>query len=132
MPPYKPYASDAQRRWAHTPSGMKALGAEDVHGKDESTKGVKLPEHTSMSKEMKHKKKHEYSHTTVQHHSDGSQTKTHHHESGDPKMDMTSAHPDLESAMGDMQAQLGGGTQPAPAEAEEAGAAPAAAMPAQA
>jgi hypothetical protein len=120
MPPYKPYVSDAQRRWAHAPSGMKALGAEDVHGKDESTKGAKLPEQTSM----KHKKKHTYSHTTVQHHTDGSQTKTHHHESGDSKMDVTSAHPDLESAMGDMSAQLGGGSPEAAPEAA-GGAAPA-------
>jgi hypothetical protein len=43
MPPYKPYVSDKQRRWAHTTSGVAALGEQDVRGKDESSKGLKLP-----------------------------------------------------------------------------------------
>jgi hypothetical protein len=42
----KPYVSDAQRRWAHTDAGTKALGGEShVHEWDESSKGKKLPEH---------------------------------------------------------------------------------------
>lgn len=41
----KPYVSDAQRRWAHTSTGTKALGGKAaVHHWDESTKGKKLPE----------------------------------------------------------------------------------------
>ena len=41
----KPYRSEAQRRWAHTESGKKALGGEaGVHEWDESSKGKKLPE----------------------------------------------------------------------------------------
>lgn len=43
MPPYKPYASDQQRKWAHTPSGIEALGPADVKGKDRTSKGMKLP-----------------------------------------------------------------------------------------
>lgn len=42
----KPYTSDAQRRWAHTENGEKALGGpKKVHEWDESSKGKKLPEH---------------------------------------------------------------------------------------
>jgi hypothetical protein len=41
----KPYSSEAQRRWAHTSAGKKALGGEaGVHEWDEATKGKKLPE----------------------------------------------------------------------------------------
>jgi hypothetical protein len=44
-PLMKPYVSEAQRRWAHTPSGKKALGGNaGVHEWDEATKGKKLPE----------------------------------------------------------------------------------------
>ncbi len=44
-PLMKPYVSEAQRRWAHTPSGKEALGGESgVHEWDEATKGKKLPE----------------------------------------------------------------------------------------
>jgi hypothetical protein len=42
----KPYVSDAQRRWAHTDTGTKALGGKEaVHHWDESSKGKDLPEH---------------------------------------------------------------------------------------
>jgi hypothetical protein len=50
MPPYKKYASAAQRRWAHTATGMEALGFEDVKGKDQATKGTKLPEKVKKPK----------------------------------------------------------------------------------
>lgn len=41
----KPYVSEAQRRWAHTDSGKKALGGESgVHEWDEATRGKRLPE----------------------------------------------------------------------------------------
>jgi len=41
----KPYSSEAQRRWAHTDAGKKALGGEAaVHEWDEATKGKHLPE----------------------------------------------------------------------------------------
>ena len=41
----KPYRSQAQRRWAHTKAGEKALGGKAaVHEWDEASKGKKLPE----------------------------------------------------------------------------------------
>ena len=47
----KPYVSEAQRRWAHTSSGMEALGGKSgVHEWDEATKGKKLPERKSLKK----------------------------------------------------------------------------------
>lgn len=40
-----PYKSDAQRRWAHTPAGTRALGGKKkVREWDKSSKGKKLPE----------------------------------------------------------------------------------------
>lgn len=39
-----PYKSNAQRRWAHSPTGMKELGAAKVKEFDSATKGKKLPE----------------------------------------------------------------------------------------
>ena len=40
-----PYHSEAQRRWAHTPTGKRALGGNAaVHEWDTATKGKKLPE----------------------------------------------------------------------------------------
>lgn len=40
-----PYKSDAQRRWAHTPKGKKALGGDEkVAEWDAASKGKKLPE----------------------------------------------------------------------------------------
>jgi hypothetical protein len=53
MPPYKPYVSDRQRRWAHTASGVAALGEADVKGKDQSSKGKKLPERSRMAAAFK-------------------------------------------------------------------------------
>ena len=53
MPPYKKYASAAQRAWAHTPAGVKALGAADVAGKDKASKGAKLPAHVKPAKRGK-------------------------------------------------------------------------------
>jgi hypothetical protein len=54
-PLMKPYVSEAQRRWAHTPSGKEALGGNaGVHEWDEATKGKKLPEKVGKSeKEIK-------------------------------------------------------------------------------
>jgi hypothetical protein len=52
-PLMKPYVSEAQRRWAHTANGEKALGGKaHVHEWDESTKGKNLPEHVSKSDEL--------------------------------------------------------------------------------
>ncbi len=62
-----PYQSDSQRRWAHKPSGMKALGgAAKVAEWDAASKGMDLPEksgkHKPVSREhlvkalMMHKK----------------------------------------------------------------------------
>ena len=42
---HMPYKSDAQRRWAHTEKGKKALGgAKKVAEWDRESKGKKLPE----------------------------------------------------------------------------------------
>jgi hypothetical protein len=41
-----PYKSDAQRRWAHTKRGVKALGGKGkVEEWDQASKGKRLPEH---------------------------------------------------------------------------------------
>lgn len=49
-PLMKPYVSEAQRRWAHTATGEKALGGKaGVHEWDEATKGKKLPEKVAKS-----------------------------------------------------------------------------------
>lgn len=46
----KPYASEAQRRWAHTPAGKEALGGEKaVAHWDKESKGKKLPERVEKS-----------------------------------------------------------------------------------
>jgi hypothetical protein len=48
-----PYASDAQRRWAHTATGIKALGGKaKVHEWDQASKGKKLPERVKQSTEQ--------------------------------------------------------------------------------
>jgi hypothetical protein len=39
-----PYASEAQREWAHTPEGRKALGDARVRELDEESDGLVLPE----------------------------------------------------------------------------------------
>lgn len=40
-----PYKSDAQRRWAHTKTGTKALGGKGkVAEWDDASRGKKLPE----------------------------------------------------------------------------------------
>jgi hypothetical protein len=50
-----PYESDAQRRWAHTKKGVKALGGKDkVAEWDQASKGKKLPERVT-SKHVKKK-----------------------------------------------------------------------------
>jgi hypothetical protein len=38
-----PYSSIRQERWAHSPSGEKALGADEVAEFDRASKGKKLP-----------------------------------------------------------------------------------------
>ncbi len=43
MPPYKKYASRKEEAWAHTASGLHALGVSEVQGKDAASKGAKLP-----------------------------------------------------------------------------------------
>lgn len=51
-----PYKSDAQRKWAHTAAGEKALGGpKKVAEWDKASKGKKLPEHVPpKGKEKKH------------------------------------------------------------------------------
>lgn len=47
----KPYVSDAQRRWAHTKAGTKALGGEaKVREWDKESKGKDLPKRVAKSK----------------------------------------------------------------------------------
>jgi hypothetical protein len=54
-----PYKSDAQRRWAHTDIGTKALGGkEKVKEWDDASKGMKMPERVPMM--SKHPMKHGY------------------------------------------------------------------------
>jgi hypothetical protein len=53
MPPFKPYVSSKQRAWAHTASGIAALGEEDVKGKDQSSKGMKLPKRSRLGEAFK-------------------------------------------------------------------------------
>jgi len=46
-----PYKSKAQERWAHTPTGKKALGgAANVKEWDRESKGKKLPERVTKKK----------------------------------------------------------------------------------
>ena len=46
-----PYKSKAQERWAHTPTGKKALGgAEKVKEWDRASKGKMLPERVAKKK----------------------------------------------------------------------------------
>lgn len=45
-----PYKSDAQRRWAHTKAGVKALGKKTVKEYDTATKGKDLPEKVKKKK----------------------------------------------------------------------------------
>lgn len=57
----KTYASDAQRRWAHTPKGTKALGGKAaVKEWDEKSKGKKLPERVSKSEQWLARAEEEY------------------------------------------------------------------------
>lgn len=53
-----PYESEQQRKWAHTKSGMKALGgAEKVEEWDKESKGIKLPGKITQAKQkIKNKK----------------------------------------------------------------------------
>ena len=51
------YASDQQRKWAHTPTGMKALGgASKVAEWDTASKGMKLPKKVGKLQSMKKRK----------------------------------------------------------------------------
>ncbi len=45
-----PYVSDKQRKWAHTPSGIKALGPQRVAEFDKKSKGKKLPTRATHKK----------------------------------------------------------------------------------
>lgn len=49
-----PYKSAAQRKWAHTKAGTKALGGADkVAEWDKASEGMKLPEHVKPKKRGK-------------------------------------------------------------------------------
>lgn len=52
-----PYKSEQQRKWAHTSTGMKALGgASKVAEWNQESKGKKLPAKVSKLKAMKKRK----------------------------------------------------------------------------
>lgn len=54
----KPYHSEAQRRWAHTKAGTKALGGKAaVHEWDQATKGKHIPEKVSKNQYFRNLKK---------------------------------------------------------------------------
>ena len=49
-----PYQSDAQRKWAHTEKGKRALGGSaKVSEWDKASKGMKLPERKAAPKRRK-------------------------------------------------------------------------------
>ena len=49
-----PYKSAAQRAWAHTPVGTKALGGKaKVAEWDQASEGKKLPKHVAKKKARK-------------------------------------------------------------------------------
>ena len=50
-----PYKSLAQEKWAHTKSGMEALGAEKVKEFDTASKRLKLPKKVTKLKIKKNK-----------------------------------------------------------------------------
>lgn len=46
-----PYKSEAQRKWAHTPAGIKALGGKKkVKEWDAMSEGIKLPKRIKKKK----------------------------------------------------------------------------------
>jgi len=45
-----PYKSDQQRKWAHSKSGIKALGKKRVKEFDKASKGHKLPKRVKKRK----------------------------------------------------------------------------------
>lgn len=53
-----PYVSDAQRRWAHTATGTKALGGPaKVSEWDQASKGKELPEKVSHFDKLRYSRK---------------------------------------------------------------------------
>jgi hypothetical protein len=48
-----PWASDRQRRWAHTKTGLKKMGKKTVEEFDRASKGKKLPEKAKKRKKGK-------------------------------------------------------------------------------
>jgi len=54
MPPFTPYASDAQRRFFHTDTAKaKGIKAEDVTGKDQASKGMALPKKLGTGRSLR-------------------------------------------------------------------------------
>ena len=54
MPPFTPYASDAQRRFFHTDTAKaKGIKAEDVVGKDQASKGRALPKKIGATRTLR-------------------------------------------------------------------------------
>lgn len=60
-----PYTSEAQRAWAHTPEGEKALGGADkVAEWDKASEGLVLPHRSPNSKKNLLTKRYDKPHTT--------------------------------------------------------------------
>ncbi len=54
MPPFTPYASDAQRRFFHTDTAKaKGIKAADVAGKDQVSKGRALPKKVGTTRTLR-------------------------------------------------------------------------------
>lgn len=74
------------------------LGKAGLKEWDSATKGKRLP-----------MKKHEYTHSTIKHHHDGSRTVTHHHP--DPAKSIEHAVPDLAGAQESLEQHAAGPMQ---------------------
>lgn len=112
-----PFESLAQEGYLH--AHPEKLGKAGLKEWDAATKGKHLPEHKHMAK------KHQFSHSTIHHHKDGSHT-VHHHHHEDPKKDVEHAVADDPGMMASMEQNLGGGAEGAGPAAEAPPAAPAA------
>lgn len=95
-----PYASEAQRRWAHSPSGEKALGKSGVKEWDSATRGKKLPEKAAAMSDGKGK---EYADMVIKHEEhgkDGSHQDSHKMVGGARSRIMTGSPSELEAFHG--------------------------------
>ena len=100
--------------------GMEASKKKKSAKKEESKKSE-----SKKSESKAHKKVHPYKETRIQHHSNGSHTMTHMHDT-DASQDQSGAHEDDASMMGALQGAMGGGAAGGAQSLAGASAAPAA------